>query len=172
MTNSALLAVVEVPFEDRVRCAAEGCGHSVYRRVHLVHHNGRTQVFGSDCFSRLFAGTALSGASPRYSSTAGRPLTPEERALLLRNTELLIERFEHERQNTEQQVGVQGKQQDIPATPPPVQRRTPSTAQRAAAELQARSNLAFRFPGINLDLPGFKGLLWLEVERILRDSEA
>jgi hypothetical protein len=172
MTDSALLAVVEVPFEDRVRCAAEGCGHSVYRRVHLVRHDGRTQVFGSDCFARLFQGTSLGTSAPRYSSAAGRPLTPEERELLIRNTELLIEYFERENQDAELLARAQRKQQGGSTPPPRPARSVPSAAELAAADLQARSNLAFRFPGVNLDLPGFKGLVRLEAERILRESEA
>ena len=183
-----LLAVVEVPHEDRVRCAAEGCGHSVYRRVHLVRTGGSTQVYGSDCFARLFGSTPTWQAEPRYGSGTGRALTPEERALLTENTERLIEQFEKERQaqiaeaerrrvllevRQHPQVPAsmpprQQPQHSKPRAPPPV----PTSAQRAEAEVQARRALGEQFPGVNLDLPGFKGLLRMEVDKILRTNAA
>jgi hypothetical protein len=172
MTDAALLAVVEVPFEDRVRCAADGCGHSVYKRVHLVRQGGHTQVYGSDCFNRLFKGTKLAAAEPHYSSSAGRPLTSEERALLVRNTELLIERFERERRDADEQARQRRITAQVADVPMQAARRLPSASERSAAELQARSNLALRYPGVNLDLPGFRGLVWLEAERILREGAA
>lgn len=39
-----LLAIVEVDKADRVVCQADGCGHSVYRRIHVVRHDGRLGV--------------------------------------------------------------------------------------------------------------------------------
>lgn len=56
-----LLAVVEVDKADRVVCQAAGCGHGVYRRIHLVRHgDGSLEVYGSDCFGRLFGHLANS----------------------------------------------------------------------------------------------------------------
>ena len=188
MTVPVLLAVVEVPHEDRVRCAAEGCGHSVYRRVHLVRAGGSTQVYGSDCFARLFGSTPTGQAAPKYGTGTGRALTLEERALLTENTDRLIEQFEQEHQaqiaEAERRRAVlearqqpqapasmpsrQILQQTPPRAPPPV----PTSAQRAQAEDQARKTLGERFPGVNLDLPGFKGLLLMEVDKILRTNAA
>ena len=192
MNVPVLLAVVEVPHEDRVRCAAEGCGHSVYRRVHLVRTGGSTQVYGSDCFARLFGSTPTGQAEPRYGSGTGRALTPEERALLTENTERLIEQFEKEhqaqiaeaerrrvlleaRQHPQVRAPMPPRQQpphspphSPPRAPPPV----PTSAQRAEAEVQARRALGEQFPGVNLDLPGFKGLLRMEVDKILRTNAA
>ena len=188
MNVPVLLAVVEVPLEDRVRCAAEGCGHSVYRRVHLVRTGGSTQVYGSDCFARLFGSTPTGQAAPRYGTGTGRALTPEERALLTENTERLIEQFEQEhqaqlaeaerrraileaRQHPQAPASIpprQLPQQTPPRAPPPV----PTSAQRAEAEVQARRALGEQFPGVNLDLPGFKGLLRMEVDKILRTNAA
>ena len=186
MTLPVLLAVVEVPHDERVRCAAEGCGHSVYRRVHLVRTDGSTKVFGSDCFARLFGSTPSGQAVPRYGTATGRSLTPEERALLTENTERLIEQFEQEhqaqiadaerkralfesRQQHQATASVpqnQQAQQTAARAPPPV----PTPAQRAEADAEARRALGERFPGVNLDLPGFKGLVRMEVENILRKS--
>lgn len=92
-----LLAVVEVDQKDRVRCQAPGCGHSVYKRIHVVSEPGcRVGVYGSDCFGRLFADLVDRNARPRYGATEGRMLTPEERAMLAENTERLIAQFEGE----------------------------------------------------------------------------
>ena len=92
-----LLAVVEVERDDRVICQAPGCGHGVYKRIHVVRHEGFLGVYGSDCFEKLFGGR-LAGTSPRYGTGDGRELTPEERQMLLENTERLIEQFESELQ--------------------------------------------------------------------------
>jgi hypothetical protein len=197
MTVPVLLAVVEVPHEDRVRCAAEGCGHSVFRRIHLVRIGGSTQVYGSDCFARLFGSTPAGQAGPRYGNALGRALTPEERALLAENTERLIEQFEQEhqaeiaaaerrralleaRQAAQAAAPLQTGSHPLlpPAVPPkppptPPQRApapVPTAAQRAEAEARARLVLGQLYPGANLDLPGFKGLLRLEADRILRSA--
>lgn len=194
MTESILLAVIEVPFAERVRCAAEGCGHSVYRRVHLVRSNDVTQVYGSDCFSRLFGSTNLGKSAPRY-TTAGssRALTPEERQLLVENTERLIEKFELEHQTSiveaqrKRELADQSRNSAkllqsqphyqlpiakptvwVPPTPPVV----PTAAQRREAEVEAFRVLSERFPGVNLDAPGFKGLIRMEAEKILRRNES
>jgi hypothetical protein len=184
MTVPVLLAVVEVPHDERVRCAAEGCGHSVYRRVHLVRIDGATQVYGSDCFVRLFGSTPTGRAKPKYGSGTGRGLTPEERALLIENTERLIEQFEHELQaevaeaerrrlllearQTPQALPLLPQRQHVQQPPPRPPLPVPTPSQLAEAEAQARRELAERLPGVNLDLVGFKGLVRMEVEKILR----
>ena len=188
MTVPVLLAVVEVPYDERVRCAAEGCGHSVYRRVHLVRVSGSTNVYGSDCFMRLFGSTPTGQAVPRYGNATGRSLTPEERALLVENTDRLIEQFEQEHQAQIAEVERRREQIDsrqayrTPASMPQQQRSSipparspppiPTPTQRAEAEIQARRALAERFPGVNLDLPGFKGLVGIEIDKILRVNAA
>jgi len=188
MNAPVLLAVVEVPYEDRVRCAAEGCGHSVYRRVHLVRTGDSTQVYGSDCFARLFGSTPTGQAAPRYGTGTGRALTPEERALLTENTERLIEHFEQEHQAQiaeveRRRVLTEARQQPLPPMsippqqhpqqpPPRASTPIPTSSQRAEAEAQARRALGEQFPGVNLDLPGFKGLLRMEVDKILRANAA
>lgn len=189
MTTPVLLAVVEVPHDERVRCAAEGCGHSVFRRVHLVRVDGSTKVFGSDCFSRLFESTPTGHVGPKYGGGAGRVLTAEERSLLVENTERLIERFEAEHYA---EVAAAEKRRSLSeshqqfriSTPPPLQPQCalrqaapappliPNPARRAEAEVQARRALEERFPGVDLDLPGFKGLVQMEVERLLRAKAA
>jgi len=137
---------------------------------------------------RLFGSTPTGQAMPRYGYATGRNLTPEERALLLENTDRLIEQFEQEHQAQIAEVERRRAQIDsrqphrAPASMPQLQRpsipaaRSPppvtTPTQRAEAEIQARRALGERFPGVNLDLPGFKGLVDLEVDRILRTNAA
>jgi hypothetical protein len=96
LTAAQLLAVVEVDPADRVVCQSQGCGHAVYKRIHVAHLDGRLMVCGSDCFSKLFGGNPAM-ARPRYGSGDGRLLTDAERTLLAENTARLIEQFEAER---------------------------------------------------------------------------
>ena len=95
--SAELLAVVEVDKDDRVVCQAPGCGRGVYKRIHVVRHNGTLGVYGEDCFDRLFVGLSRE-AEPRYGGGPGRLLSAEERQLLIENTERLITQFELERQ--------------------------------------------------------------------------
>ena len=98
-----LLAIVEVDQADRVVCQATGCGHSVYKRIHVVRQYGHASVYGSDCFARLFADIVRAGHL-RYGSAEARLLSAGERALLAQNTERLLAQFETERvESLEQQ---------------------------------------------------------------------
>ena len=95
--SAHVLAVVGVDKSDRIVCQAQGCGHGVYRRIHIVSHdNGELGVFGSDCFERMFG--QVFSKLPRYGGREARELTAEERQLLADNTERLIAKFEEERQ--------------------------------------------------------------------------
>ena len=101
MTECAsLIAIVGVDQDARVQCQQPGCGHSVYRRIHVVQEAGKLLVLGSTCFEKRFgAASALGHAT--YGGGAGRTLTIEERDLLMQNTAELIARFEREREETE-----------------------------------------------------------------------
>lgn len=98
-----LLAIVEVSFEDRVRCGQPGCGHAVHKAVHVVQDGGAVVVLGSSCFGKRF-GRRPSGGNPRYTSSSGRVLSAEERQLLVENAALLIARFETELQAQRKQA--------------------------------------------------------------------
>ena len=91
--SPVLLAVVEVSVEDRVKCSEPGCGHAVHKAIHVVQENGAIAVLGSSCFEKRF-GPQSSGRKPRYTSSAGRVLSAEERQLLVENAAELIARFE------------------------------------------------------------------------------
>lgn len=86
-----LLAIVEVSKEERILCRAPNCKHSVYKRIHVIKVNNTITVYGSECFKKLVGqNTEL---KPQFSTSIGRGLTSEERALLLENTEKLIAQF-------------------------------------------------------------------------------
>ena len=94
-STAKLLAIVSVDHADRVRCGQPNCGHSVYRRIHVVREGRQLLVLGSTCFAKRYGtDTALGGA--QYGGGEGRPLTESERQLLVDNTEALLARFEEE----------------------------------------------------------------------------
>ena len=180
MLLPSLLAVIEVPHEQRVRCSAEGCGHSVYKRVHLVRLDGITRVYGSDCFGKLFGAFEIGRSQPKYSGTHGRVLTPEESALLTLNTEHLIESFEREHQAelarlealqiaNETRYDASAHSVQVQLTMPLAQPSAP-TLRWSDAEAIARERLGQKYPGVNMDLPGFKGLLLMEIKSVIREN--
>lgn len=104
MTVAALLTVVEVPKENRVLCGAEGCGHTVYRRIHVVQDGAALKVLGSDCFKRLYGHLDTGASTPRYGGSEGRQLTDAERAMLVDKTQCFIDQLEAERLQLAQQA--------------------------------------------------------------------
>jgi hypothetical protein len=105
-----LLAIVEVDKVDRIQCQAEGCGHSVYKRIHVVLTGLEFEVLGSQCYERLY-GQTLSAGVPQYGSGTGRLLTAEERQVLVENTATFIERLEAERIELERLAALQAARQ-------------------------------------------------------------
>lgn len=173
--NSQLLAVIGVEKDDRVVCQAPGCGHGVYRRIHVVRlDDGHLSVYGSDCFERLFS--HLVRRSPQYGSGEGRDLTPEERHMLAENTERLIARFEEEHQALLQQASLRQEQQDkvesaarerVERLRAEAERRRPlSPAEIASVELEAKARVRGQF-SVDPDLPGWRGLVLLEARKLL-----
>jgi len=124
MDSPELLAIVEVGEDARVRCQAEGCGHPVHKRIHVVRHGDTLQVLGSSCFSKLFGGKG--SPTPRYGGSSGRVLTPEERELLLTNTAQLLELFKAEHEAALK--ALQLAQRRAPRQPPPLSRTQPRPA--------------------------------------------
>jgi hypothetical protein len=173
MSASQLLAVVEVPREDRVRCQSVGCNHSVFRRIHVVRENSAIRVYGSECFKKLFVGLPIASATPHYTSSEGRQLTDEERQLLVENTERLIQQFEAQYQAELTRKAVLMAAAPIsarPEKPAPAKAVTfTSPAARQAAESQAKEHVRSTY-GVNPDLPGWRGLVLMEMKRILRED--
>jgi hypothetical protein len=160
MADIRLLAIVEVPKNDRVVCQAQGCGHSVYKRIHVVQSDGVITVLGSECFKKLF-GESLT--VPNYGGAEGRLLTQEERLLLIENTARLIEQFEAERQAALDAIASQQHALPFPPSPDPIPRRLSVHA----AELQVKQELRDTM-GINPELPGWQGLVQLKIRELLR----
>lgn len=106
-----LLAVVEVDKADRIQCQAQGCGHSVYKRIHVVLDGLEFKVLGSQCYERLYGQTAPSDQMPQYGSGTGRVLTAEERMVLVENTAAFIEALEAERVEFQSLAAMQAARQ-------------------------------------------------------------
>lgn len=94
-TTAQLLAIVSVDNAQRVRCQNSGCGHSVYRAIHVVRNGGELLVLGSTCFAKRY-GSAQALGSASHGGGTGRLLTEQERELLAHNTAELVARFEAE----------------------------------------------------------------------------
>lgn len=177
MSAAQLLAVVEVPRDDRVRCQAADCNHSVFLRIHVVRENSVVYVYGSECFKKLFVGLPVASSTPRYSSSEGRHLTEEERRLLIENTGRLIQQFESEYQAElackAALVAVRPTSAQTTPSPSPPTRTQPATevsaAARQAAEAQAKQIVRSKYD-VNPELPGWRGLVLTEMERILHEN--
>lgn len=172
MTNVQLLAVVEVPSENRVRCQSAGCNHPVFRRIHVVRENSVVRVYGSECFKKLFVGLPVASSIPQFTSSDGRHLTGEERQLLIENTERLIQKFESEYQAelARQAALAAARQAFVPTPPAPAPPKLPvvsSISAQQATEAQAKQIGRSKY-GVDPELPGWRGLVLAEIERIKR----
>lgn len=176
MPSSELLAIVEVDQANRVVCQADGCGHGVYRRIHVVRcEDAKVRVYGSDCFSRLFHGL-IPEARPRYGTGDGRQLTDEERALLVANTERLVAQFEAEHQATLEKLRLREEErlrieraaaERAEAVRREAERRRPPTAaELATVEAQAKAIVREKY-GVDPNAPGWRGLVLKHARELL-----
>lgn len=120
-----LLAIVEVDHDQRVRCGNPGCGHSVYKAIHVVQDGQELLVLGSTCFNKRYGVGVLGG--PQYGGGSGRRLTTDQRDLLLSNTQALLEQFKAEDEAI--------RQEQLRARPPFSERMPP---------IQSAQLMAFR----------------------------
>lgn len=180
MSAPELLAIIEVPRDERVRCQAAGCNHPVFRRIHVVRESAVVSVYGSECFKRLFAALPVASSVPRYSSSEGRHLTDEERQLLIENTERLIQQFETEYQAevarksalaaTQTQSRPQPKQPRVePPQSQPLPSSQPTAAERRLAEAEAKQIVRAKY-NVDPELPGWRGLVLAEMRVILANN--
>ena len=163
MEFAELLAIVAVDREQRVTCQAQGCGHAVYRAIHVVRHDGEVHVYGSDCFLRLFAGVLIERARSLSGSEApmGRMLTAEERQLLVENTEALIARFEGEVESAQETAF-----EDAQYARRQARIRLEADRERYLELLsRARADIRERM-GVDPDLPGFRGLVAIRAREL------
>ena len=143
-----LVTIIEVDRADRIQCQADGCGHSVFKRIHVVLARGEFKILGSQCYQQLFGTATLSAAEPQYGPLSGRRLTASERSMLIENTARFIEALENERLDLEriaEQEAAQlqllgaGRRQVLPS---PAPFRTERAARPALPDLdEARSQL-------------------------------
>lgn len=110
-SGAYLLAVVEVDKADRILCQAEGCGHAVYKRIHVALAGLEFKVLGSQCYERLYGQAKPTGQVPQYGTTSGTLLTPEERLVLVENTAAFIEALEAKRVEMERCAALEATQQ-------------------------------------------------------------
>ena len=85
MDDFEFLAVIEIPKSKRILCQAEGCGHTVYKRVHIIKQNNVIGVYGSECAKKIF-GTWLKSETPSLTSISGVKLSDSDLDLLRENT--------------------------------------------------------------------------------------
>lgn len=169
-----LLAIVEVDKADRVICQADGCGHSVFRRIHIVRSaTGDLSVYGSDCFDKLFG--EIVGKAPQYGGGGGRELTAEERLMLVENTERLIAQFEAEHRSLLEQSQLHSEQQHRERAEREAahrrrveaeSNRPPTPAEIASVEREAKAIVRQKF-GVDPNIPGWRGLVLVEARKLL-----
>ena len=177
MSGAKLLAVIEVPRDDRVRCQSPGCNHPVFRRIHVLREGSIVRVYGSECFKKLFSGLPVGSSTPQYTSSDGRRLTEEERQLLNENTERLIQKFDAEHQaELARKAEIEAARivalQTAPFLPP--LRKQPTLIARPVAkqiaEAKAKQIVREKY-NVDPELPGWRGLVLDEMKRIDNDGE-
>lgn len=166
MSDAKLLAVVEVSYDDRVRCQAAGCGHPVYRRIHVVQDETGIHVYGSECFKKLFLGMPVATSMPTYTSADGRKLTDAERQMLVENTERLIQQLqaEHEEAQAARRAAI-ASTRSTQLPPPRRLTDSPKAIVPLDIEAQAKANIRTKY-NVDPDLPGWRGLLLDEIKRL------
>jgi hypothetical protein len=134
---------------------------------------GRVAVLGSECFKRTVGADMAVSSTPRYGTSEGRHLTEAERALL---TARLIEQFEAEHQAELSKVEAKrAPQSDASRTGGPTERPgvpvRHSAAEVARAEVLAKEVVRKKY-NVDPDLPGWRGLVLIEMRDFLRDNAA
>ena len=112
--QSYLIAVVELEKSDRVFCQSDGCRHTIFRRVHIVLTGMAFRLLGSQCFRKQYGHLPLDQRTPQFGSAAGRPISVDERAMLLRNTAEFVAFLEAQELRHMRMLNVQ---QRVPAPP-------------------------------------------------------
>lgn len=90
MNTAELLIIVELPENKKVLCQAEGCGHSVYKRVHVIRELDKLSVYGEDCAKKRF-GKTLRKPVISKKKLDGYVLSERDIEQLLENTQLFID---------------------------------------------------------------------------------
>lgn len=161
-----LLAIVEVDHDQRVRCGNPGCGHSVYKAIHVVQDGQELLVLGSTCFDKRYGLGAL--GAPHYGGGGGRRLTSDERELLLHNTQALLQQFDAEQEA--QRKELLRIQEEMSARTPLLCGEAPLRQPQAIATrplLAQRGSVPWSWMKVGTSLAGFKlrdGTGWVRVQ--------
>jgi len=156
MKNIELIMVVEVPAHKKVLCQADGCGHAVFRRVHVIHQDGDIGVFGSSCAKKLL-GERLEKMRPTIGGGVEMTLSDIDVDLLIHNTEELIDKLL-------QELEIESKTEaalefDYPSL---------SDAQLEKVCLdQAKQNFREK-RGLNPDAPGWAGWVKSDAKKLFK----
>lgn len=94
MDDIELLVVLEIPETKPVICQFEGCGRSVYRRVHVVRQSGQLRIYGSECAKKVL-GLARAASKSSAIKVYSANLSERDVDLLKQNTEALLEELRH-----------------------------------------------------------------------------
>jgi len=154
-----LLSIVEVPKHKRVRCQAEGCGHPVYKRIHVVDVDGALTVLGSECFKRAY-GLHVS-QKPAYGSGSGsgEPLSDAEAELLIHNTQEFIDSLKRAHMDAQPPIeDDSGEAQEV----------TYAHSYEGCLEEIRRE---FKGRGLNPDIPGWAGLVRFKAKKLFEARE-
>ena len=173
--HARLLAIVEVDHDQRVRCGNPGCGHSVYKAVHVVQDGQELLVLGSTCFEKRYGLGAL--GAPHYGGGGGRRLTSDERELLLHNTQALLQQFEAEQEALRQKLlrirAELSARKPVPSEATPLRQpqaiaAMPLVAQRGASpQSVVRGSAPWAWMKAGTSMAGFKlrdGTCWVRVQ--------
>jgi len=162
-----LLAIVEVDKEKRVQCGQPGCGHVVYKAIHIIQEGDELLVLGSTCFAKRYEGFKGLGETI-YGGGAGRKLTDAQRELLMNNTAELLAQFKAEDQ---EQLRLPDEALSQPSLPSPNSPLPPrQMAYRQLSSGSSSSPWPWASPGRSMLYIHFKdGTGWIRVEH--KDGE-
>lgn len=156
MEDSELVLVLEVPPHKKILCQAKGCGHAVFRRVHVIRQRGELGVFGSSCAKKLL-GEKLKRMRPTIGGQRGVTLSELDVDLLRYNTIELIAKLQ---KNMESESGQHAL--------PEVDYRSFSDTQLEKVCLE-RAKKEFRAKrGLDPDAPGWVGWVKMDAKKLFK----
>jgi hypothetical protein len=95
MHVARLLFVASVDESRKLVCQAPGCGRAIAKAVHVIRDlSGAIRVVGSGCYGKLSGHEQAAKDGAAITGFDGRRLTPEERALMIADTEAFVASIE------------------------------------------------------------------------------
>lgn len=121
--KAQLLAIVEVDYDQRIRCQEPGCNHPVYRAIHVVRDRCQLLLLGSTCYAKRYGSDQALGQAQFTAPGSWRQLSKDERQLLLDNTQELLAKFEAEALTRAEAARLRMEQLRAQSAPPTAQPR-------------------------------------------------